>query len=95
MNARTIICVVSFCVAMTGLFVANIFLFMMIGEVNRKREEGSLISYFSYTFPKVVRIFREYRITYPQGKLNIYAVAGFALAIISLVSVAVCFRIIG
>ncbi len=80
---------------MTGLFLANMFLTMMIGAINRKRQEGNLVSYFGFTFPKMLRIFNEYRRSYPNENTNIYALAAFALAIIGLVSVAVCLRIIG
>jgi hypothetical protein len=94
-NARVISGVVSFCKALTGLFLANMFLIMMIGETNRRRQDGSLISYFGFTFQKMLRIFREYRSSYPKGKLHIYALAAFARAMASLVSVAVCLHIVG
>jgi len=58
---------------------------MMIGEINRKREDGKLISYFGFTPPKTIRIFDEYRRLYPHGKLHIYALAVFALAMIALI----------
>jgi hypothetical protein len=95
MSARAITGIISFCVTMTGLFLANMFLTMMIGEINRKRPDGSLASCFGFTFPKMVRIFAEYRSSYPNGKLHIYAWAAFALAMIGLISVAVCLHIIG
>jgi hypothetical protein len=95
MNARMITGIVSFCVSMTGLFLANIFLTMMIGEINRKRQGGDLISYFGFSFPKMLRIFSEYRSSFPNGNLHIYALAAFAFAIIGLISVALCLRIIG
>jgi hypothetical protein len=95
MNARFLTGVASFCIAITGLFLANMFLMMMIGEINRKRQEGSLISYFGFTFPKMLRIFREYRASYPRGSLHIYALAGFAAAVVGLISVAVCLHVIG
>ncbi len=94
-SPRTITGIISFCVAMTGLFLANMYLTMMIGEINRKRQDGSLVSYFGFTFPKMLRIFGEYRFSYPDGRLHIYALTAFALAIIGLVTVAVCIRIIG
>jgi hypothetical protein len=95
MSVRAITGIISFCVAMTGLFLANMLLTMMIGEINRKRQGDDLISYFGFTFPKMLRIFREYRKSYPEGTLHIYALATFALAMIGLISVAVCLRIIG
>lgn len=62
MSERLIVgMILSFCFAMSGAFLANMFLTMMIGEINRKRQGGNLVSYFGFTFPKVVRIFSEYR----------------------------------
>jgi tellurite resistance protein TehA-like permease len=90
MSERAIAGIVSFCFVLTGLFLANMFLMMMIGEINRKREEGNLISYFGFTFPKMLRVFGEY----PNGKLHVYALGAFGLAILGLISVAVCLRIL-
>ena len=95
MSVRAITGIISFCVALTGLFLANMLLTMMIGEINRKRQGGSLVSYFGFTFPKMLRIFGEYRSSYPSGKLHMYALGAFVLALLGLVSVAVCLRIIG
>jgi hypothetical protein len=67
---------------------------MMIGEINRKRQEGNLVSYFGFTFPKILRIFREYRSSYPDGKLHIYNLTASAIAMIALIIVAVCISII-
>lgn len=80
---------------MTGVFLANMFLVMMIGEINRKRQEGNLVSYFVFTYPKTLRIFREYRSSYPDGKLHIYWLAAFALVVIGMIGVAVSLLIIG
>jgi hypothetical protein len=77
-----------------GLLLANMFLMMMIGEVNRKRREGNLVSYFGFTFPKMLRIFGDYGRSYPTGKLHLYALGAFVLAILGLISVAVCLRIL-
>jgi hypothetical protein len=95
MSTRVIIGIISFCVALTGLFLANMFLTMMIGEINRKRQDGQLVSYFGFTFPKVLRVFGEYRSSYPNGKIHVYALTAFVFAMVGLVSVAVCLRIIG
>lgn len=81
--------------AVSTLFLSNLFVTMMIGEINRKRQESDLISYFGFTFPKMVRIFREYRRLYSGGKLHVYALISFAVAMLSLVIVAVCLNIIG
>ena len=81
--------------AISGVVLANMFLIMMIGEINRQRREDELISYFGFTFPKMQLIFREYRRLYPRGKLRLYAVTSFAAGMISLIVVAVCLHIIG
>ncbi|HEV8701788.1 MAG TPA: hypothetical protein VGV60_11005 [Candidatus Polarisedimenticolia bacterium] len=90
MNARVITVIIAFCTGVSGVVLANMFLIMIIGEINRKRPDGNLESYFGYTLPKMLRIFREYRRLYPSGKLRIYFRAAFALAIISAVVSFVC-----
>lgn len=95
MSVREITGIISFCIAMTGLFVANMLLMMMIGEINRKRDEGKLVSYFGFTFPKMLQIFHEYHSSYPSGSLHIYALISFACAMIGLIVVGICLHIIG
>jgi tellurite resistance protein TehA-like permease len=95
MSTRVIAGIVSLCVVVTGLFLANMFLTMMIGEINRKRQDGSLVSYFAFTFPKMLRIFDEYRSSYPNGNMHIYALAAFAFAIIGLIGVGLSLHVIG
>jgi hypothetical protein len=53
LSARTMIGIVLFCLAMTGIFLGNMFQTMMIGEINRKRQDGNLISYVGYTFRRL------------------------------------------
>ena len=88
MSTRLIIGIASLCAVITCLIVANMFLFMMIGEINRKREEGNYVSYFGFAFPKMQRIFREYRLKYPNGRLHIYALVAFAVAMVGLLGAA-------
>lgn len=94
-STRVVAGVILFCLAVSTMFLSNLFVTMMIGEINRKRQESDLISYFGFTFPKMLRIFREYRRLYSGGKLHIYALVSFAIAMISLVIVAVCLHVIG
>ena len=89
-SGRAIMGIVSLSCAMTGLFVANIFLTIMIGEINRKRPDGNLISYFGFAFTKMLRIFSEYRGSYPQGKIHLYSLLALALAVAGLIGVAAC-----
>jgi hypothetical protein len=95
MSTRAITGIISFCIAMTGIFLANMFLMMMIGEINRKRPDGNLVSYFGFAPLKVIRIFGEYRGLYPNGRMHMYSFAAIACTMIGLASTAVCFRIIG
>jgi hypothetical protein len=81
--------------AISGCILANMFLLMMIGEINRKKEDGKVISYFGFTPGKMVRIFKEYRSLYPNGKLHLLALASFGAAVICLIGVAVCLQAVG
>lgn len=95
MNNRLITGFILFAMAMTGVVLANMFLIVMIGEINRKRQEGNLVSYFGFTFPKILRIYREYRRSYPNGRAHIFALGAFSVAGVGIVGFAVCLRIIG
>jgi hypothetical protein len=95
MNTRIVVGILLFCAAMTGLFLSNLFLTMMIGEINRKRQEGNLVSYFGFTAQKIAGICREYHRSYPDGKILTYAIVAFVLAMVGLLGVAICLRIIG
>ena len=90
-NVWLVMGIIAFCLALSGVILANMFVMMMIGEINRKREDGKLISYFGFTPPKTMRIFDEYRRLYPNGKLHIYALTTFALAMIALIVVGVLY----
>ena len=95
LSARVVVGIVSFSVAMTGCVLANFFLTMMIGEINRKREEGRQVSYFGMTPPKMLRIFREYRSSFASGNLDTLALTSFAVAVAALISMAVCMGLVG
>ena len=79
MNIRLIMSIVSFCLAMSGVFLGNMFMMMIIGEINRKRTDG--MSYFGFTPSKMIAIFKEYRKSYPKGRLHVYFVASFVLTV--------------
>ena len=94
MSTRALVGISLFCVAISALVLANLFLTKMIREVNRNRQESDLISYFGFTFPKILRIFHEYRQLYSTGKLHMYALISFGIAMAGLFIVAVCLHII-
>jgi hypothetical protein len=95
MSGRVIIGIFAFCVAGTGVFLGNMLTMIMVGEINRKRQEGDLVSYFGFTPQKAQMIFREYRRLYPDGKLHIYSYLAVVAVIGGMITVAVCVRIIG
>lgn len=94
MTTRTIIGIVLFGLGTTGVILANMFVMMMIGEINRKRKEGELVSYFGFTFQKFLRVMREYRNWYPDGRLRAYCLIAIGASAIAAVGMAICFRII-
>jgi hypothetical protein len=91
MSPKVIAGIIAFCVAMTGLFVSNMFVTMMIGEINRKRSPGNLVSYFGFTALKMQRIYDEYRRLYPDGKFHRYSSIAFGIAVIGLATIGALF----
>lgn len=88
MNTRLLVGVVSFCVLEIGLGLANRYLFAMIGAINRVREDGNFVSDLGFAYPKIRRVFDEYRLKYPNGKFHIYALIAFGAAITGLFGLA-------
>jgi hypothetical protein len=95
MSTRVIIGIVGLCIAGSGVFLGNMLTMIMIGEINRKRQEGDLVSYFGFTPQKSRMIFHEYRRLYPNGKLHIYSYLAVAAVVSGMIIAAVCARIIG
>jgi len=94
-TARVIVATISFCVMLTCLFLANTLVTMMIGEINRKKPVEPPISYVGFGPSKIQRVLKEYRSSYPSGRLNVYASAAFIMAMLALLGVAFSLNIIG
>lgn len=90
MNVQFLSGIVALCVAMDGVAMSYLFIIMMIGEINRKRHDRNLVSFLVVTFPKTIRVFREYRQTYPEGRLYIYTWITTLLGFIGMLVAAVC-----
>jgi len=90
MSAEVIIAIISICIVVTGLFLATMFSLLMIEEIDRKRQDSSLDSYFLFTRRGGLRTFREYRNSCPKGSLHIYSLAAYALAMIGVIGLVVC-----
>lgn len=93
MSAGTIICIILFCSAAIGVGLGNIVSILMGEELDRGREDSTLDSCFSFTRRGLFRTFREYRSSCPNGRLYIYSLVGYALAIIGVIGFAVCFAV--
>src|SRR5437588_457960 len=89
-SIRVIAGIIFFCIGASAATAASMFTIMMIGEINRQRTEDNLIPYFSFTPPKMLRIFSEYRRLYPNGRLHLYAIAVFISALTGLLFVGAC-----
>ncbi len=70
--------------ASSGCAISSRILLAMVGEVNRKRDDNSQISYFGFSWP---RVWREYRTHYPNGRyataLVVSLVLDLALSLIT------------
>ena len=95
MTERIIASIVAFILAINGGVLANIFIFRMIAEINRRRSDTDQISHFAFTFPKVLMIFSEYPKCYPKGRLHFYAMSAFGFGVTALIVAAACIGIIG
>jgi hypothetical protein len=88
MSVRAIIGIISISAVVVGSFLTNILLFMIIEGIDRQRHDGSLFSEFGFARLRPLQVLREYRSSYPDGKLHIYGAAAFAAAMIGIVGLA-------
>ena len=91
---RATIAIIWFCMGLAGCAVANVFLTRMVEAINRKRRAGDLVSPYGWTPSKMLRVFGEYRASYPDGTLHTYALRAFAFMMFCLIGLAFSLRII-
>ena len=77
------------CVSLSGL-VSTLLTFEIVNKVNEKLLETEKFEYFGWHFAKHVRLNREYRRLYPNGKLVQRLYILMALIVFSLVVAAWC-----
>jgi len=85
MNPSVLLAVIFLCVGVSAAVFATLLGFMMIGEINRKREDDNQIPYFSFSpleSLKRLGLPRQYHRLYPHGRLHIYFFVAFAVMII-------------
>jgi hypothetical protein len=85
MSARAIIGIISICVAIISSIAANMVLFMMIEAIDRRRKDDSLFSDFGYLRLRLLQVLREYRTSYPEGRLHLYGLAAIAAGLIGMI----------
>ena len=85
MSAGAIIAIIAICVMVICSFLMNMIFFMMVEAIDRQRRGESLFSDFGYIRLRLLDVFREYRSSYPNGKLHVYGLAAFAVGLIGMV----------
>jgi len=90
MTVRLILLILSFGVAMTGIFYANRTTYAMIEEINQKRPNDRQVSYFWFTPGQKRKIYDEYRQLYPEDKLGKMRRRAYAAIVIGLATSAAC-----
>jgi len=85
MSVPGIVGLCAFFVAAISTALANFYANAMIDEINRRRESDDQISSTWFTPAKTLSIYREYRRTYPSGRLNVYSLVAMAVSAIALV----------
>jgi hypothetical protein len=98
MSAVEIIAIISICAMVIGSFLANMFSLLMSTELYERNQDRNFDRFTRAGWPSPMRRlpfqdFREYRDSFPNGKLHIYSLAGFALAMIGLIGLAICIGI--
>lgn len=62
---------VLFCLATVGIFLSNMFLIVIIGELNKKRGQSNQLSILLMPW-RISAVFNEYRLRYPEGRFLRY-----------------------
>ena len=92
MSAEAIIAVIALCVMVIGMFAGNTFWLLIMEEVDRRRPELNLYSVFSAfnrRWNRNLEVVREYRSLCPNGKLHLYELVCFALAMAGMITLVV------
>jgi len=90
MTVRWILWILSFGIAMAGIFYANRMTYAMIDEINRKRPKDRQVSYFRFSTAQKRKIYDEYRQLNPEDKLGKRRRRAYAATVIGLAASALC-----
>src|SRR5437762_335833 len=92
MSVGEIIAIIAVCVMVFGGLAGNVFGLLIMEEVDRSKPDLNVYSFFSSfnrRWDRGFKFFREYRSLCPKGKLHIYEMACFAVAIVGLISLVI------
>jgi hypothetical protein len=73
MRAYLITVCVLFSAATIGILLSNLFMLVVVGELNKKRQKSNQLSFILLTPWKIAAIAKEYRLRYPHGRFVRYA----------------------
>ena len=88
MSPRDLVALLSLLAGLGSAFLANVFIQLMAERIDQKG--GTEVPLFMPP-PVMVRVFREYRGLYPDGRLHVYLVAAMLSAALSMLVFAVSF----
>jgi len=73
MKAYLIAVCVLFSFATIGILLSNLFMMVVVGELNKRRQRSNQLSFILLTPWRISAIAREYRMRCPQGRFLRYA----------------------
>jgi hypothetical protein len=89
MSAEGIIAIIALCVIVIAMFVGNTFWLLMMEEVDHRKPDLDVYSFFSSfsrRWDRSLEISRKYRSLRPNGKLHIYERACLGIAIVGMIT---------
>ena len=92
MSAEGIIAIIALCVMLVAMFVGNTFWLLMTEEVDHRKPDLDVYSFFSRfnrRWDRRLEIFRQYRTLCPNGKLHIYERACLAIAMVGMITLVI------
>jgi len=91
MSIQLVAAAVFFCIAMSGIMCGSMVVFMMIGEINRRRPNDDTLKYFGFELDRIGRVTSEYRSLYPHGRLHVVLRGSLTVGFVSLACCTICF----
>lgn len=92
MSAEGMIAIIALCVMVIGMVAANVSWLLMMEEVDNRKPDLNLYSFFSSfnrRWDRRSEICRQYRSLCPNGKLHIYERACLAIAMVGMITLVI------